>query len=106
MVDYDALINPPKQMPPRLVGIVDRLSWFLPAVAALLSAWGGLEALQKADGLAAWLGIGAGVVGALGVVFTNLSSRVRDDQLKMALSSSALGIDMAGQALSHHPGAL
>ena len=62
--DYGALLNPKRQLSLRAQHAIDRLSWALPAVAALLSAGSGITALWNENACAAWLGIGGGIAAA------------------------------------------
>ncbi len=98
MVDYELPINPTCEPSPGIVKIIDDLSWVLPILAAILSIWGGVEALQKADRCAAYLGIAAGVLAAFGVLCTGWASRIRDGRLAEARSLGALGVSMAETA--------
>lgn len=96
----DLLLNPPKELPARAVMVIDILSWALPAIAAILSIWGGIEALNRADDYAAGLGIAAGVLSAFGVVSTNWASRIRDNRLKVTHALADYGFTMASEAAS------
>lgn len=96
--DYEAFINPRRGIPPWAEKTVDGLSWALPVFAALASVGSGFEALRGWEICAAMLGIAGGILGALGVVFTNWSSRIRDRRLAEVRSLAALGVDMAGDA--------
>lgn len=93
VVDYNPLLNPPKEPSPAAVRAIDALSWGLPAAAAVLSIVGGIAAPDNAASWAALLGIAGGVAGALGVVFTNYASRIRDGRLAVTHSLAALGVD-------------
>ena len=83
MADYGPILSSPKQHSARVERAIDRLSWALPVIAAGLSALGGVEALEHADRLAAILGIAGASIGAFGVLFTNLASRIRDQRLAL-----------------------
>lgn len=82
--DSSALFNPPWDPGPTLASTFDVLSLAFPIAAGLLSVGSGIGALRGMDNLAAMLGILAGVVSALGVIFTGLASRVRDGRLAVA----------------------
>lgn len=103
LVDYEPLLNPKPQLPAWAQRVVDRLSWGFPAIAAICSIGSGGAALWKADAWAAGLGIAGGVVGALGVWFTNWASRIRDNRLDEARNLGALGVDMAQDAHNRMP---
>jgi hypothetical protein len=103
LVDYEPLLNPKRGIPPWAERAVDLLSWGLPAIAAICSIGSGVAAWRGADTWAAGLGIAGGVVGALGVVFTNWASRIRDGRLAAARNLGALGVDMANDALERFP---
>ena len=103
IADYDPLINPPKEPPPRVTETVDFLSWALPVIAAILSVLGGVEALYQADRCAALFAISGGIVSALGVLATNWASRIRDVRLSQARNLGALGVDMADYAMKRTP---
>jgi|SRR5215469_17711951 len=100
----DPLLYPPKEPPAFAVKIIDILSWALPAIAAALSIWGGIEALNHADNYAAGLGIVAGIVSALGVIFTNWASRIRDNRLKVAHALGERGFQWGAQAIARDGG--
>lgn len=104
LADYKALINPRGQTSPRMASAVDCLSWMLPVLAAVCSVGGGVEALRNDNTWAAVLGIAGGIVGALGVIFTNWASYIRDRRLAEAWNLGALGVDMATDALDRTPG--
>jgi len=92
--DYSPLLNPRAEPQPWLMNIVDISSWALPAVSALLAVLGGCAALGNSDQWAAILSIAAGVIGALGVLATNWSSRIRDHRIEQAKSLAGLSIDI------------
>jgi hypothetical protein len=100
----DPLLYPPKELPACAVRAIDFSSWAFPAVAATLSICGGIAALERADNYAASLGIAAGVLSALGVVFTNWASRIRDSRLRVAHALGQHGFSMAADALTRGPG--
>lgn len=103
IADYDPLIIPPKEPPPRVTETVDFLSWALPVIAAILSVLGGVEALYQADRCAALFAISGGIVSALGILATNWASRIRDVRLSQARNLGALGVDMADYAMKRTP---
>jgi len=103
MVDYDPLINPPREPSPNAVKTIDALSWALPVLSALLSISCGVLAFRKVDDWAAILGIGAGIMSACGVLFTGWASGIRDKRLAVAHGLGALGVNMADRAQSQNP---
>lgn len=96
----DPLLYPPKEPPAFAVKVIDILSWALPAIAAALSIWGGIEALKRADNYAAGLGIAAGALSAFGIIFTNWASRIRDNRLKIAHALGERGFQWGAQAIA------
>ena len=100
----DPVLYPPKEWSASAVRTIDVSSWAFPAVAAILSFCGGIAALEQANDYAAWFGIAAGVLGALGVSFTNWASRIRDSRLKVAHAIAMHGFGMAASALERGPG--
>jgi len=94
VVDYNPLLNPHKEPGAWVMGAIDVCSWVLPSLSAVLAIVGGCAALDKADQWAAGLGIAGGVIGALGVLATNWSSRIRDHRIEWAKSLAGLGVDM------------
>lgn len=99
----DPLISPPKEWPAYAVRIIDVSSWVFPGVAAFLSFCGGIAALDRADDYAAWFGIAAGALGALGVSFTNWASRIRDSRLKVTHALATHSFTAASIALERGP---
>ncbi len=95
MVDYNPLRNPDKEPRAWVIGTIDVCSWVLPSLSAVLAIVGGCAALGNADQWAAVLSIVGGVFGALGVLATNWSSRIRDHRIEWAKSLAVLGVDMA-----------
>jgi len=85
------------------MAVIDALSWFLPAVAAVSSVGAGIAALSHADACAALLGIGGGAIGFVGVVFANWASRIRDGRLAIAHAVASLGLDVAAHTQSRLP---
>lgn len=103
MVDADPILNPKKQPQPRLMYGIDLLSWWLPAIAGVLSILAGLAALGHIDVLAASLGIAGGAASGFGVFFANWAACVRDERLKIAYALASLGVERADQAQRSHP---
>lgn len=104
IVDYGPLLNPPKEPPAKAVVAIDVLSWVLPAAAAVLSVWGGLEALRGINDFAAVLAIAGGIASAFGVIFTVWSSRIRDGRLATVNAMGTFGMDIAEQVQARAPG--
>jgi hypothetical protein len=99
VVDYYApLLNPKKEPAAWVMGTIDVCSWALPSLSAVLAIIGGCSALENADRWAAFFGIAGGVTGALGVLATNWSSRVRDHRIEWVKSLAGLGVDMGQSA--------
>jgi hypothetical protein len=94
LTNYGPLINPQRRSA-RVDKFIDFSSWAFPAVAAVCSVSSGVTALYHLDAWAAGLGIAGGVVGALGVWFTNWASRIRDARLEEARSLGSLSLDTA-----------
>jgi hypothetical protein len=103
-MDCDSLLNPQKELSPKVESAIDFMSWALPIVAAVCSIGSGAAALYGRDAWAAALGIAGGIIGALGVLFTNGASRIRDRRLAEARSLASLGVDMAQHAQNQLPG--
>jgi hypothetical protein len=66
----------------------------MPIVSAILAAGAGTVALVKLNDGAAIFGIAAALASAIGVKFTGIASRKRDDQIRF-------WIEAAGEALAH-----
>ena len=103
LADYGAMLISQKELPRWATKVIDILSWVLPAIAAGLSIRSGVESLGQMDHRAAMLAIAAAFFSAIGVLFTNWASRIRDRRLSRALALAALGTDMADHALSRSP---
>ena len=99
----DPLLYPPKEPPKFARKVIDILSWGLPAIAAALSILGGIEALNGADNYAAELGIAAGVLSAIGIMFTNWASRIRDNRLRVAHALGERGFEWGAEAIARGP---
>lgn len=102
-MDDELLLVPLKEPPKPLMVAIDVMGWLLPVVAAVLSVWGGIEALWEANDYAAILSIVGGVAGALGVLFTNWASRIRDHRLALAHGIGNLALEIADEASRRAP---
>jgi hypothetical protein len=103
IADYEAIINPKRVVPGWAEHPVDCLSWILPTIAAICSVGSGVAALLNEDKWAAAFGIGGGFLAAMGVICTNLASRIRDQQLVDVRNTGALTMEMAQNALNRAP---
>jgi hypothetical protein len=103
VADYNPLLNPDKEPPAWVIGTIDVFSWALPILSAVLAIVGGCAALRNADQWAAGLSIAGGIIGALGVLATNWSSRIRDHRIAWTKSLAGLGVDMAEMAQRSRP---
>ena len=97
-IEPNALLNPPWDPGPQWTRLLDICSWFFPIAGGVLSVLAGIGALHGANSCAAVLGILAGVASAAGVIFTSITSRIRDGHLAMARAVASLGLDIASQA--------
>lgn len=103
MTDSNPLLNPPKEPSARMMKLIDGSTWVLPIGAAILSSGAAVAALLHADLWAAIFGIVAGILGAAGVITTNVASRIRDNRLSVTHAVASLGVDMADQAQRANP---
>jgi len=103
IADYEAILNPKRVVAPWAEKYVDCLSWMLPATAAACSVFAGITVLLNEDKWAAWLTIGAGFLAAVGVLFANVASRIRDQRLEHERNVGALTMEIANDAASRAP---
>jgi hypothetical protein len=99
----NALLNPPREPAEKWIIVIDRLSWILPASAAVAGVVGGVAAFQGIDKLAAILSILSGIISAAGVIFTGWSSRIRDGRLAVTHALSELNFNIAERNQSRIP---
>jgi hypothetical protein len=100
---YDPLLNPKKEPSPRIMWLIDTASWVLPVLAAILSVGAGVEAPRHEDGVAAFLGIGGGIISAAGVLATGWASKIRDQRMAVAFALGNLSLNIASDAVSRTP---
>ena len=103
MVDFGPLLNPRTEPTPRLMSAIDFSSWALPVISAFLAVAGGCASYNKADPWPALLSIFGGIIGAVAVLMTNWSSRIRDNRIEQAKSLAALSVDTAESIQRHLP---
>ena len=99
-IEPNALLNPPWDPGPKWTRLLDICSWGFPIAAGVLSVLAGIAALYGANSYAAILGILAGVASAAGVMFTGITSRIRDGHLAVARAVASLGLDIASRTSS------
>jgi len=104
VADLTSAFDPKAYYSPRVVLWIDRASWAVPAVAAVLSGIAGWQSMPGQNpSIAAWCGIGGGVVSAAGVWVTNYSSRIRDAELRRAQALADIAQGNADMALARLP---
>jgi hypothetical protein len=104
IVENNSILNPKWEPPHAIMWVLDTATWLLPVAAAILSVGAGMDALHHDDHDAALLGIGGGVVSALGVLVTGYTSRVRDNRMERIATVGDLSLNIAADTQSRLPG--
>ena len=99
-IEPNALLNRPWDPGPKWTRLLDFCSYLFPIASAGLSPLAGIRAFHGANSSAAILGILAGVASAAGVMFTGLTSRIRDDRLAATHDVATLGLNIASKTSS------